>query len=224
VGTNAAFDAAHSNLEADLARRGISGSSVDAGTTGALEGARATDISNAQNNLAMQKVGSEQSRLAALTDLYGNVAQRYNTQGNQGRAAQGQLTGDIAGIYQNLNASGNAEANLENSQTNSALSGAAGAIGQYYGRNTGGGNDDSDLGGNPMGYTTEDARRMQEARNNEVFGPPSPGRGIDLGGETNGGNFNGNGNSPYTIPGVPSWYKSLYKNPGLLYNIGGMKL
>jgi len=135
-GTNRAFDTAASNLTAELARRGISGSSVEAGGLEGLEAARASDIANAQNNLAMAKAASQQGRLAALADLYGGAASNYRNAENAGLNAQTGITGDIAGIFQNLNGSGNAEANLANEQQGSALAAAAQALGQYYGRNS----------------------------------------------------------------------------------------
>lgn len=154
-GTNAAYAGASAAAAQDLARRGLSGGSLDRGTPESLRAAQAGEIANAQNNLAQEKISSADSRAAALTGLLGGVSGGYRNAAAGGLNSEVGTTGDISNIYQNLNAAGNQVAEENNRNLSTAIGGAAGAIGTAIG-GAGGGGAGADYVGDPTSQNISD--------------------------------------------------------------------
>lgn len=93
--TTASYQQAKSQLQADLASRGMLGSGYMAGTLGAVDVSQAQALASAQNNLALQDIGQLSQNQADLVGLFSGAAN-----GAYGQATTGY--GNAAGIYDSI--------------------------------------------------------------------------------------------------------------------------
>jgi hypothetical protein len=108
-GLSSDYLGAKSALAADMAARGFGGpgqsSSMLAGGLTDIEGQRAGQLANSQNQLAQAKIARQYTNAADLTNLYGGAASNAFGQTGQALGNQAGILGNVGqgqfGLYQN---------------------------------------------------------------------------------------------------------------------------
>lgn len=145
AGTNAAYNAAQSNLYASNAARGLSNDSSGLqGGLASIEAGKAGQVAGAQNNLALQKVADHQRNLGMLADFLHGARNDERGAVQAGNAAQAGIAGEQASIYSGLNNSANEVKASQQKRSDDSNSALFGALGQFTGvlgggRSAGGG-------------------------------------------------------------------------------------
>ena len=131
--TTAAYQSAKANLQAEMARRGISGGGAEVGGLAGIEASRAGAISGAANNVAMQSVQQRYQNADALTNLYSGATKSAEQGYLDALGGQESVYGQQAGIYGNL---GSQWDNVQeyNGQADDELGKLAGTALTAYGR------------------------------------------------------------------------------------------
>lgn len=137
AGTTGAYQGAKAALAAEMARRGLSGSSVDVGGLASLEGARAADMGRAANAWAQEALTRRESNLQNLLNLLGSVRSDERSTMASALGAQGSIDQNQASMYANLLQNDQARAAQQQNALFGLLGELGGAAGNIIGRGRG---------------------------------------------------------------------------------------
>lgn len=128
-----AFDAARSRLSADMARRGLSGTGIEAGALGSLAGMEGQSDAGAMRDLALRRIDGRESRRRELDALLGDLTDRLWSRQSGALGAQGQVAGTRAGMWGDMAQQDEARRQAARQMLMQTLMGA----GQLYGASQG---------------------------------------------------------------------------------------